>query len=139
MQTCKKGQKQPSIQSCTELSKTQFFPESIVNIFPRRDKTYSTSLRKPEIPVFQHLVMKKWYCFPVFPAKTQKIALFPANPAIATMFLFKILELNQEKLWKKHLSKALATDDFWNFEEQNFSLVAYSFKNDSHTCKPFLI
>ena len=30
-----------------------------LNYFPRTDKTYSTSLKNPEIPVFQHLIMKK--------------------------------------------------------------------------------
>ena len=30
-----------------------------LNYFPMTDKTYSTSLKNPKIPVFQHLIMKK--------------------------------------------------------------------------------
>ena len=41
-------------------------------------------LKKPRNSRFPASYNEKWYCFPIFPAKTIKIAFFPANPAIAT-------------------------------------------------------
>ena len=49
------------------------------NVFPRTDKTYNTRLRKPEIPVFQHLIMKIYIVFQFFQRKLKKCLFFPEN------------------------------------------------------------
>ena len=62
-----------------------------LNVFLRSDNTFSTSLKIPEIPVFQHLIIKNDIVFQFFQQKLKKMALFladpinPANPAIITM------------------------------------------------------
>ena len=39
------------------------------NVFPRTNKTYSTSLKNPEIPVFQQFIMKNDIVFQFFQQK----------------------------------------------------------------------
>ena len=54
------------------------------NILPRTDKTYSTILKNPEIPVLQHLIMKNDIVFRVFSAKAKIMDLLSANQSILT-------------------------------------------------------
>ena len=45
-------------------------------VFPRADKTYSASLKNPEIPVFQHLILKNDIVFQFFLQKLKKWLFF---------------------------------------------------------------
>ena len=46
VKTYEKGQKQPSIHSCTELSKTQLFPVNIVNSLTRLKQDTNKKINK---------------------------------------------------------------------------------------------
>ena len=50
---------------CRIIDKT-YWPS---HVLPRSDKTYSTSLKNPKIPVFQHLIMKNDIVFQLFQQK----------------------------------------------------------------------
>ena len=54
------------------------------NILPRTDKTYSTILKNPEIPVLQHLIIKNDIVFRFFSAKAKIMDLLSANQSILT-------------------------------------------------------